>query len=111
MSEVAETTGVHISTISRAVAGKYAQTPHGILALRSFFSSGTVRAAGGVASQKSIQERVKELVKEEDPSDPLSDDRLAECLYERDGIRLARRTITKYRKVLAISSSNQRRVY
>jgi RNA polymerase sigma-54 factor len=111
MSEVADATGVHLSTVSRAVAGKYVQTPHGILPLRSFFSGGTVRAAGGVASQKSIQERVKELVGAEDPSDPLSDDRLAELLSERDGIRLARRTITKYRKVLAISSSNQRRVF
>jgi RNA polymerase sigma-54 factor len=111
MGEVADATGVHISTVSRAVAGKYAQTPHGILSLRSFFSGGTARASGGAASQKSIQERVRELVNEEDPSDPLSDDRLAECLFERDGIRLARRTITKYRKTLAISSSNQRRVY
>jgi RNA polymerase sigma-54 factor len=111
MSEVADSTGVHISTVSRAVAGKYVQTPHGILSLRSFFSGGTARASGGVASQKAIHERLKELVGEEDPSDPLSDDRLAECLYERDGIRLARRTITKYRKVMAISSSNQRRVY
>jgi RNA polymerase sigma-54 factor len=89
MVEVADATGVHISTVSRAVAGKYAQTPHGILPLRSFFSGGTARAAGGVASQKSIQQRLKELVAEEDASDPLSDDRLAECLYERDGIRLA----------------------
>ncbi len=111
MAEVADATGVHISTVSRAVAGKYAQTPHGILPLRSFFSGGTARAAGGVASQKSIQERVKELVGGEDPSHPLSDDRLAELLCQRDGIRLARRTITKYRKVLDISSSNQRRVY
>ncbi len=111
MGEVADETGVHISTVSRGVAGKYVQTPHGILSLRSFFSGGTARASGGVASQKAIHERLKELVEEEDPSDPLSDDRLAELLSERDGIRLARRTITKYRKVMAISSSNQRRVY
>ncbi len=111
MSEVADATGVHLSTVSRAVAGKYVQTPHGILALRSFFSGGTARDSGGVASQKSIQERVRELVAGEDPSAPLSDDRLAELLHERDGIRLARRTITKYRKVLAISSSTRRRVF
>ena len=111
MGEVADETGVHISTVSRAVAGKYAQTPHGILSLRSFFSGGTAKTSGGVASRKSIQERMKELVKEEDPTDPFSDDRLADLLHERDGIRLARRTVTKYRKILAISSSNQRRVF
>jgi RNA polymerase sigma-54 factor len=111
MAEVAEATGVHLSTVSRAVAGKYVQTPHGILALRSFFCGGTAKASGGVASQNSIQQRVKELVEEEDPSTPLSDDRLAELLSERDGIRLARRTITKYRKVLAISCASRRRVF
>src|SRR6185503_8054306 len=78
MSEVADATGVHLSTVSRAVAGKYVQTPHGILSLRSFFSGGTARASGGVASQRAIQGRLKELVAEEDPSAPLSDDRLAE---------------------------------
>ncbi len=111
MLEVADATGVHISTVSRGVAGKYAQTPQGILSLRSFFSGGTLKDSGGFASQASIQLRMKELVKEEDPSAPLSDDRLAELLKERDGIRLARRTITKYRKALTMSSSSQRRVF
>jgi RNA polymerase sigma-54 factor len=111
MSEVADAAGIHLSTVSRGVAGKFVQTPHGILSLRSFFSGGTARDSGGVACQRSIQERIKELVEEEDPSAPRSDERLAELLSERDGIRLARRTITKYRKVLTISSSNQRRVF
>ena len=111
MAEVADITAVHLSTVSRAVAGKYVQTPHGILPLRSFFSGGTTTDSGAQASQKSIQERVKELVGEEDPSAPRSDDRLAELLCERDGIHIARRTVTKYRKVLRISSSTQRRVY
>jgi RNA polymerase sigma-54 factor len=111
MHEVAEATGVHLSTVSRAVSGKYAQTPHGILPLRSFFCGGMARASGGMVSQQSIQEEMKRLVGAEDPSNPLSDNRLAELLGEREGIRLARRTITKYRKVLAISSSNKRRVF
>jgi RNA polymerase sigma-54 factor len=111
MSEVADAVALHISTISRAVAGKYAQTPHGIQSLRSFFSGGTERAGGGVVSQKAIPERVRELIHEEDPSAPLSDDRLARLLRERDGIRLARRTITKYRRILAIPSSQQRRIF
>ena len=109
MVEIAEATGVHISTVSRAVAGKYAQTPHGIHPLRAFFSGGTAKDSGGMASQASIKQRIKELVEGEDPETPLSDDRLADLLKERDGIHIARRTITKYRKALAIPASSQRR--
>ena len=111
MSEIADTIGVHISTVSRAVAGKYAQTPHGIFSLRSFFSGGTATESGGEASQASIQQRIKELIEKEDPARPLSDDRLAELLKENDGIQIARRTITKYRKALSIPSSTQRRKF
>jgi RNA polymerase sigma-54 factor len=111
MLEIAEVSSVHISTVSRAVAGKYAQTPHGILPLRFFFSGGTAKASGGMASQASIKQRIEEFVAKEDPQAPLSDDRLADLLRERDGISIARRTITKYRKALAIPSSSQRRKY
>jgi len=111
MMEVADATHVHISTVSRAVAGKYVQTPHGILALRSFFSGGTEKASGGMASQASIKLRIKELVQREDATAPLSDDRLADLLKEKDGITIARRTITKYRKAMAIPSSSQRRQF
>ncbi len=111
MLEVAEATGVHISTVSRAVAGKYAQTPRGILPLRYFFSGGTAKASGGMASQASIKQRIKELVEQEDQKSPLSDDRLAEILAEKDGIKIARRTITKYRKALGIPASSQRREF
>ena len=111
MMEVAEATGVHISTVSRAVAGKYAQTPHGIHALRFFFSGGTPKASGGMASQASIKLRIKEMIDAEDTAAPLSDDRLAQMLQERDGISIARRTITKYRKAMQIPSSSQRRQF
>ena len=111
MLEVAEATGVHISTVSRAVAGKYAQTPHGILPLRFFFSGGTQKESGGMASQASIKQHIKELIEKEDSSTPLSDDRLADLLKERNGIGIARRTITKYRKALGIPGSSQRRVF
>jgi len=111
MMEVADAVALHISTVSRAVAGKYAQTPHGIFSLRSFFTGGTARVAGGMTSQTVIHQRLRELVEAEDPRDPLSDDRLAELLRERDGVRLARRTITKYRKTLSISCSTHRRVF
>ncbi len=109
MSETADTIGVHISTVSRAVAGKYVQTPHGIFSLRSFFSGGTKKDSGGEASQASIQQRIKEMIEKEDPEHPLSDDRLADLLKEKDGIKIARRTITKYRKALNLPSSTQRR--
>ncbi len=111
MLEIADVSGVHISTVSRAVAGKYAQTPHGILPLRFFFSGGTTNASGEQTSQASIKQRIKELVEKEDTKEPYSDDALAELLKQREGISIARRTITKYRKALGIASSNQRRVF
>lgn len=109
MQEVADQVGLHISTISRAVSGKYAQTPRGIYPLRYFFVSGTQRDTGGEASQVSIQERLKTLIEKEDPKKPLSDEALAKLLAEREDISIARRTVTKYRKMLNIPSSSKRR--
>jgi RNA polymerase sigma-54 factor len=111
MQEVADQVGVHISTVSRAVSGKYAQTPRGTLPLKYFFTGGTPKESGGVASQASIKNRIAELVKQEDRSNPLSDDQLADLLEQRDRVRIARRTVTKYRKALSIPSSSQRRVF
>ena len=111
MLEIADDIGIHVSTVSRAVAGKHAQTPHGILPLRSFFSGGIALAAGGAASQSSVYEQMKRLVAEEDPRAPLSDRSLAMLLRERDGISLARRTVTKYRRALDIASARERRVF
>ncbi|QDU84938.1 RNA polymerase sigma-54 factor [Planctomycetes bacterium Pla163] len=109
MQDVADATNVHISTVSRAVAGKYVQTPRGILPLKYFFNSGTTDSAGRATSQVSIQERLKELVEQEDPTEPLSDDQLAALLLERHGVKIARRTVTKYRKALDLPSSSQRK--
>lgn len=111
MLEIADATSVHISTVSRAVAGKYVQTPHGIIRLRDFFSGGTQNSSGDNVSQASIKQRIKELVEKEDTKDPLSDDKLAELLEQKEGIKIARRTITKYRKALGIASSTQRKVF
>jgi RNA polymerase sigma-54 factor len=111
MQEVADEVGVHISTVSRAVAGKYAQTPRGIFPLKYFFAGGTAKATGEVASQVSIKQRVADLVAAEDPDKPLSDDDLAKLLEEKDNVKIARRTVTKYRKALSIPSSNQRRKF
>jgi len=111
MQEVADEVRVHISTVSRAVSGKYAQTPRGIYPLKYFFAGGTQKASGEVASQVSIKQRIADLVAAEDPDRPLSDDELAKMLEEKDSVRIARRTVTKYRKALAIPSSNQRRKF
>jgi DNA-directed RNA polymerase specialized sigma54-like protein len=109
MQEVADAAGVHISTVSRAVAGKYAQTPRGIHPLKYFFTSGTTDSSGEAQSQVGIQQRLQELVNAEDPENPLSDDQIAAELMRREGIRLARRTVTKYRLALGIPSSSQRK--
>ncbi len=111
MQEVADEAGVHISTVSRAVSGKYAQTPQGIHPLKFFFTSGTAKNSGEVASQVSIKHRIREIVAQEDSQNPLSDDQIAAHLEKRDGIKIARRTVTKYRKALAIPSSSQRREF
>lgn len=111
MQEIADEVGVHISTVSRAVAGKYAQTPRGIFSLKFFFVGGTTKASGEETSQISVKERIKKIVGAEDVRKPLSDEGIAKALEEQDGIKIARRTVTKYRKALEIPSSTQRRQY
>ena len=111
MQEVADEVGVHISTVSRAVSGKYAQTPRGIFPLKFFFTGGTQKSTGEVASQVSIKQRIAELVDQEDPKSPLSDEELAARLAELDNVKIARRTVTKYRKALSIPTSSQRRQF
>ena len=109
MQEIADTVGVHISTVSRAIRGKFAQTPQGILPLKSFFSGGQSTSRGGQRSRVAIQERIKDIVDAEDRRAPLSDEEIARVLRERDGIKVARRTITKYRKAMEIPSSTMRK--
>ena len=111
MQEIADEVGVHISTVSRGVAGKYAQTPRGIFPLKFFFTGGTTKSSGEEASQITIKERIKKIVGAEDPEKPLSDDAIARALEDEDGIKIARRTVTKYRKALEIPSSTQRKKY
>jgi RNA polymerase sigma-54 factor len=112
MQEVAKTVGVHVSTVSRAIASKYMQTPQGIYEMRFFFAGGTASSIGepdGVSWQ-SIRDRINRLVESEDRKNPLSDDDLARELTNQ-GIPVSRRTVTKYRKSLSIPSSRQRRMY
>jgi RNA polymerase sigma-54 factor len=111
MQEVADEVHVHISTVSRAVSGKYAQTPRGIFPLKFFFIGGTQSESGEVQSQTSIKQRIAELIAVEDPKNPLSDEDLAAQLEEKDHVKIARRTVTKYRKALSIPSSSQRKQF
>lgn len=111
MQEVADEVGVHISTVSRAVSGKYAQTPRGIFPLKFFFIGGTQSESGEVQSQTSLKQRIAELIAAEDQKNPLSDEDLAAKLEAEDHVKIARRTVTKYRKSLSIPSSSQRKQF
>ncbi len=110
MTQVADQLGVHVATVSRAVAGKYVQTPRGVVALRSFFSGGTQTEGGDDVSWEAVKAALQEIVDGEDKSNPLSDDALAEELKKR-GIEIARRTVAKYRSQLGIASARMRKVY
>lgn len=98
------------STISRTVDGKYLQAPRGIYPLRMFFTGGTTDSKGDSVSWDSIKAKVKEIVDNEDKSDPLSDDEIARRL-EKSGTSIARRTVAKYRSLLNIPSARRRRAY
>ena len=110
MQTVAEATGVHVSTVCRAIADKYAQTPLGIFPMRFFFTGGTRTTDGRLRSRKSVKELVRQVVDRENKANPLSDDEIAAKL-QADGIDIARRTVTKYRKAMDIPSSRRRREY
>jgi RNA polymerase sigma-54 factor len=109
IKEVAEEIGVHPSTISRAVANKYAHTPQGVLELRSFFSEGSSGREGAETPLVVIKRKVRKLIEEEDSRHPLTDDQLAAQLNAQ-GIELTRRTVAKYREDMNIPSTHQRRV-
>ncbi|MEE3198660.1 MAG: RNA polymerase factor sigma-54 [Planctomycetota bacterium] len=110
MADVAEIIGVHVSTISRGISGKYIQTPQGIYDLRSFFSGGATKAGGDVEARGSVIQRIKDFIAEEDKDRPLSDIAIVRKLEE-VGISISRRTVTKYREAEAIPSSRERREY
>ncbi len=108
IKEVAEEIGVHPSTVSRAVANKYAHTPQGVLELRFFFTEGANGPEGADTSLLVLKRKVKKLIEEEDPRHPLTDDQLAALLHSQ-GIQLTRRTVAKYREDMNIPSTHQRR--
>lgn len=110
MVQVAEIVGVHETTVSRAVSGKYMQTPQGVFEMKYFFTAGIQTASGDGMSNTSVKDMIAEIFKREDPGKPLSDQEVVRMLKEK-GIVIARRTVAKYRTELNILPSNLRKVY
>ncbi len=110
MAEVADVVGVHETTVSRAVSGKYMATPQGVFEMKYFFTGGYQTATGESLSNISVKQAILDLVKHESGSAPLSDHEVVEILSER-GIPIARRTVAKYRSELNILPSHMRRKY
>ncbi len=108
LRDIANTLGIHESTVSRATAHKYMHTPRGLFELKYFFSSAVSTDEGGSCSATAIQAMIRRLVNEESPSKPLSDSRLAQILKD-EGIQVARRTVAKYREGLNIPPSHERK--
>ena len=110
MVQIAETVGVHETTVSRAISGKYMATPQGVFEMKYFFTPGYQTAAGAALSNTSVKEAISDMVRNEDARNPLSDKEIVDVLSDR-GIPIARRTVAKYRAELNILPSNLRKQY
>ena len=110
LQDIAQTTGLHESTISRVTNKKYIHTPRGVYELKFFFSSQVATSAGDNCSSTAIKAIIKKLITEENTIKPLSDHKITKILEQR-GIRVARRTIAKYREAMSIPPSNQRKIF
>ena len=108
LKQIAETVGVHESTVSRAINGKYMQCPRGVFELKYFFTGGILNEDGSGVSSNSIKSMIKEFVDAEDDNKPLSDSKISEMLHEK-GIDISRRTVAKYRDDIGILPSSKRR--
>ena len=108
MAEVADALELHETTISRAVNGKYIATPYGLKELRYFFSSGVKTDGGGDLSSHAVKARIRELIEEEDPAKPYSDEVISKMLAA-EGVKVARKTVQKYRDSMNIPATNLRR--
>lgn len=108
LEDVAQDINRHMSTVSRVTSNKYVHTPHGILELKFFFSTGVKQNAGEDMAAEAIKSRIKALVAAENPKKPLSDAKI-ESLLKEEGVRVARRTVAKYREQLGILSSKMRK--
>jgi RNA polymerase sigma-54 factor len=110
LRDVAQDIGMHESTISRVTTNKYAHTPQGIFELKYFFNSSINRIHGQAIASVSVQAKIKKIIESENPQKPYSDDKIAELLKD-ENIKLARRTVAKYREQLRILSSTKRREF
>jgi hypothetical protein len=108
MSDIADKVGMNVATVSRVSKEKYVQTPQGVREIKSFFSGGVEMAEGDAMSKRNVKSRIAELIQRENSSRPLSDQEIYKKL-QTDGIKMARRTVTKYREELKIPSARFRK--
>lgn len=108
LKDIAEDIGMHLSTVSRVVNRKYAHTPQGVIELRRFFTEGMMNEEGEEISTRIIKLKIKKLIEEEDSHNPITDDQVVKILAK-DGIKLSRRTVAKYRDQMQIPGSRERR--
>ncbi|MDX1655940.1 MAG: RNA polymerase factor sigma-54, partial [Candidatus Competibacteraceae bacterium] len=109
LRDIAETVGMHESTISRVTTQKYMHTPRGIYEFKYFFSSHVGTNDGGEASSVAIRAMIKKLISDENPQKPLSDSKIAQLLSQESSVKVARRTVAKYREAMSIPSSTDRK--
>ena len=108
LRDVADDIGMHESTISRVTTNKYMQTPQGLFELKYFFNSGLSTSGGDFVASESVKNRIKEIIEKEDSRKPLSDQKISEMLFG-ETVNIARRTVTKYRELLRLGSSSERK--
>jgi len=109
LRDVAEAVGMHESTISRVTTNKYMHTPQGLFELKYFFNSSIRRVANEDIASESVKQAIKKLIDEEDKVNPLSDQAIVEMLEKNEGIKIARRTVAKYREMLGLLASSKRK--
>ncbi len=109
LKDVADDIEMHESTISRVTTNKYVHTPQGIFELKFFFNSSISQGYGGAVASVSVQDRIRRIIEKENPAKPYSDDKIASILGEEANIRIARRTVAKYREMMRILPSSKRK--
>jgi RNA polymerase sigma-54 factor len=109
LRDIAEAVGMHESTISRVTTNKYMHTPQGLFELKYFFNSSIRRVANEDIASESVKQAIKKLIEDEDKGNPLSDQAIVELLEDNEGIKIARRTVAKYREMLGILASSKRK--